>query len=70
MFLRSLFAELPRLTAHSQPVFADISTIDVKTYGGVAQMLWQWRAGENGGRLQTLREDELANYWLNTAKID
>ena len=26
MFLRSLFAELPRLTAHSQPVFADIST--------------------------------------------
>lgn len=62
MFLRSLFPEIPRLIAHNQPMFVDISTIDVKTYGGVAQLLWQCRTGENCGRLQTaLCEDELAN---------
>ena len=70
MFLRSLFAELPRLFAHSQPVFADISTIDVKTYGGVAQLLRQCRAGENGGRLQTLRRtgELLAKHSKNKLK--
>ena len=59
-------------------MFTDISTIDVnhtdinkkKTHDGVAQLLWQCRAGKNGGRLRTLCEDELANYWLNIAKID
>jgi len=50
-------------------MFADISTIDVKTYDGVAQLLWQCRAGENGGKLQTVSEDELANYWLNRRPV-
>ena len=51
-------------------MFADISTIDVKTYGGVAQLLRQCRAGENGGRLRTLRRtgELLAKHSKNKLK--
>ena len=61
MFLRSLFAELPRLTAHSQPVFADISTIDVKTYGGGPGVMavYSWRKWRKIADLTRRRTGEL-----------